>query len=354
MTTRIAVLPGDGIGPEIVHAACRVLQAAGDLFQVPLSFQEAAFGGAAIDAHGVPLPDKTLALAKAADAVFLGAAGGPKWDSQPRDNRPETGLLALRKALGLYVNLRPVRDYDFLRSRVAIKEDIVKDVDILFCRELTGGIYFGEKKREGDFAWDRMEYHRAEIERIVRKAFAIAEQRPRRLLTSVDKANVLETSRLWREVVEAIAQEFPTVAVNHLYVDNAALQLIVNPRQFDVIVTENSFGDILSDEGAALCGSLGMLPSASLGGDVALFEPSHGSAPDIAGQGVANPLATILSAVLLLRHACGAEDAARAVEQAVQATLAADIKTADIAGAGSTVVGTEAMADAVIERLVAQ
>ncbi len=351
MTTRIAVLPGDGIGPEIVHAACRVLQAAGEQFDVALAFQEAPFGGAAIDTHGVPLPEETLALAKSSDAVFLGAAGGPKWDDQPRDNRPETGLLALRKALGLYVNLRPVRDYDFLRDRVAIKEDVVRDVDIVFCRELTGGIYFGEKKREGDFAWDRMEYHRSEIERIVRKAFTIAEMRPRRHLTSVDKANVLETSRLWREVVETTASEFPDVKVHHLYVDNAALQLVINPRQFDVIVTENSFGDILSDEGAALCGSLGMLPSASLGGNIGLFEPSHGSAPDIAGKGIANPLATILSAALLLRHACSAENAAQAVERAVYQTLAEDIKTRDIAGTESIVVGTEAMADAVIQRL---
>lgn len=348
---KIAVLKGDGIGPEITEAAIEVLKAVGEKRGLTFTFEEGLFGGAAIDAEGHPYPESTQALAKSADAILLGAVGGPKWDAIERSKRPEAGLLALRKDLGLYCNIRPVKVRDFMVDQLALKEEVVKDVDFLICRELTSGIYFGPKERDGDEARDIMYYHKDEILRIVRDAFAMAQNRPRKKLTSVDKANVLETSRLWREVVEEVAQDYPDVTVDHLYVDNAAVQMILDPRQFDVLVTENTFGDILSDEAGALSGSLGMLPSASLGGTVSLYEPSHGSAPEIAGQDKANPIGTILSAAMLLRYSAKDEEGARMIEGAVDAVLAKDMKTADIADDDSQVLSCSEMTQAIISAL---
>ena len=351
MSRKVAVLRGDGIGPEIVNAAVEVLKKVDEKYQLGIEFVDALFGGAAIDAYGNPFPEETKAIVKEVDAVLLGSVGGPKYDTLPRENRPESGLLAIRKELGLYCNIRPAKYYDFLADRLVFKKEVVEDVDIVICRELTSGIYFGEKKREGDCAYDVMSYHRDEITRIVRDAFDLANQRPKKHLTSVDKANVLETSRLWREVVNEMAKEYPDVTVDHMYVDNAAVQLVLNPKQFDVIVTENSFGDILSDESAALAGSLGMVPSASLGGEISLYEPAHGSAPDIAGQGIANPIATILSAAYMLRLSLEAQAAADDVERAVQAAIDDNILTVDIANDPTQAVGTEEMTKAIIERL---
>lgn len=316
-----------------------------------IEFTDALFGGAAIDTYGSPFPEETKAIVKEADAVLLGSVGGPKYDALPRENRPETGLLAIRKELGLYCNIRPAKYYDFLADRLVFKKEVVEGVDIVICRELTSGIYFGEKKREGDYAYDVMSYHKHEITRIVRDAFDLANQRPKKHLTSVDKANVLETSRLWREVVNEIAEEYPEVKVDHMYVDNAAVQLVLNPKQFDVIVTENSFGDILSDESAALAGSLGMVPSASLGGEIGLFEPAHGSAPDIAGQGIANPIATILSAAYMLRLSLNAPQAADDIERAVQSAIDDEIWTIDIANNPEKAVGTKEMTQVIIDRI---
>ena len=349
MSRKVAVLRGDGIGPEIVNAAVEVVKTVDD--QLGIEFTDALFGGAAIDTYGSPFPEETKAIVKEADAVLLGSVGGPKYDALPRENRPETGLLAIRKELGLYCNIRPAKYYDFLADRLVFKKEVVEGVDIVICRELTNGIYFGEKKREGDYAYDVMSYHKHEITRIVRDAFDLANQRPKKHLTSVDKANVLETSRLWREVVNEIAEEYPEVKVDHMYVDNAAVQLVLNPKQFDVIVTENSFGDILSDESAALAGSLGMVPSASLGGEIGLFEPAHGSAPDIAGQGIANPIATILSAAYMLRLSLNAPQAADDIERAVQSAIDDEIWTIDIANNPEKAVGTKEMTQAIIDRI---
>lgn len=351
MSRKVAVLRGDGIGPEIVNAAVEVVKTVDDKYQLGIEFTDALFGGAAIDTYGSPFPEETKAIVKEADAVLLGSVGGPKYDALPRENRPETGLLAIRKELGLYCNIRPAKYYDFLADRLVFKKEVVEGVDIVICRELTSGIYFGEKKREGDYAYDVMSYHKHEITRIVRDAFDLANQRPKKHLTSVDKANVLETSRLWREVVNEIAEEYPEVKVDHMYVDNAAVQLVLNPKQFDVIVTENSFGDILSDESAALAGSLGMVPSASLGGEIGLFEPAHGSAPDIAGQGIANPIATILSAAYMLRLSLNAPQAADDIERAVQSAIDDEIWTIDIANNPEKAVGTKEMTQAIIDRI---
>lgn len=365
MTTyKLAVLAGDGIGPEIVTATVRVLQATAEKFGFALDCRNALVGGAAYDATGHPLPPETLELCKQSEAVLLGAVGGPKWDAiQPPSLRPEVGaLLPLRKELGLFANLRPATLFPALAGVSSLRADLVASgLDILVVRELTGGIYFGQPKgREdnGTRAVDTCVYSKPEIERIARVGFEAARKR-NKTLCSVDKANVLETSRLWRETVTEIASEYPDVNLSHMLVDNCAMQLVRDPRQFDVIVTENMFGDILSDEAAMLTGSLGMLPSASLGsaataggaGTFGLYEPVHGSAPDIAGKGVANPLATILSAVLLLRHSLGQNDAANAVEQSVGKTLMDGLRTADIAAPGTPTIGTEAMADAVIKRL---
>ncbi len=330
MTASIALLPGDGIGPEIMPAAVRVLDAVGTF-----AYEEHAFGGAAIDAHGTALTDATLAACAAADAVLLAAVGGPRWDStDPGAPRPEQGLLGLRKGLGLYANLRPVRPVPALYDASPLRREVIERTDLLVVRELTGGIYFGARGREGDRAWDTCEYTVGEIERIARTAFRAARSR----VTSVDKANVLESSRLWREVVRRVhGEEFPNVELEHLLVDNAAMQLVAAPRHFDVILAENMFGDILSDEAAMLTGSIGLLPSASLGADgPGLFEPVHGSAPDIAGSGRANPLAMILSAAMLLRHGLGMDAEAAAVESAVDRALAAGLRTADLGGDATT------------------
>jgi 3-isopropylmalate dehydrogenase len=337
MSKTIAVLPGDGIGPEITAPTIELLKRVGDF-----SFEQHVFGGASIDAHGEALTDEVLAACKRADAVLLAAIGGLKWDTtDPAKPRPEQGLLGLRKGLGLYANLRPVRPLPALYDASPLKREVIEHTNLLVVRELTGGLYFGEKGRNGDTAFDTCIYTVAEIERIARTAFQAAKSR----VTSVDKANVLESSRLWREVVRRVhAEEFPNIELEHVLVDNAAMQLVSNPRHFEVIVTENMFGDILSDEAAMLTGSIGMLPSASLGGDgPGLFEPVHGSAPDIAGKGVANPLAMFLSAALMLRHGLGMEDAAAAVESAVDRALGEGLRTADLGGSATTAEAAEAV-----------
>jgi 3-isopropylmalate dehydrogenase len=351
---RIVLLPGDGIGPEIVGAARRLLEALGEF-----EFDERLMGGCSIDAHGTALTDEVLAACRSADAVLLGAVGGPKWDTtDPAAPRPEQGLLGLRKGMGLYANLRPVRPSPALVGASPLREERIAGTDLLVVRELTGGIYFGDSGRDGDSAHDTCEYSVAEIERIARVAFEAARRRaegadrtPR--VTSVDKANVLETSRLWRETVGKVAPGYPDVELDHLLVDNAAMQLVSRPAEFDVIVTENLFGDILSDESAMLTGSLGMLPSASLGadGEPGLFEPVHGSAPDIAGQGVANPLATFLSAAMMLRHGLGRADDAERVEAAVDAVLGRGLRTPDLAAPGEAAVGTDEVCAAVLAEL---
>ena len=355
---RILLLPGDGIGPEIVAAAVRVLDEVGEF-----EYSEHLVGGASIDADGVALTDDVLDACRGADAVLLGAVGGPKWDTtDPDAPRPEQGLLGLRKGLGLYANLRPVRPIESLLASSPLREERIRGTDLLVVRELTGGIYFGDSGRESDRAHDTCEYSVAEIERIAAVAFEAAAGR-RRLVTSVDKANVLETSRLWRETVSRVASAHDGIELEHLLVDNAAMQLVSDPTHFDVILTENMFGDILSDESAMLTGSLGMLPSASLGGDgPGLFEPVHGSAPDIAGTGRANPLATILSAAMMLRHGLDLGGEAAAIENAVDTALARGARTSDLAYVGAEVppmsdipseveVGTAEMTDAVLAAL---
>jgi 3-isopropylmalate dehydrogenase len=348
---QVVLLPGDGIGPEIIGAARRLLEALGDF-----EFDERLMGGCSIDAHGTPLADEVLEACRGADAVLLGAVGGPKWDTtDPEAPRPEQGLLGLRKGMGLYANLRPVRPSPALVGASPLREDRIAGTDLLVVRELTGGIYFGDSGRDGDSAHDTCEYSADEIERIARVGFEAAQRRAERRprVTSVDKANVLETSRLWREVVGRVALDYPEVELDHLLVDNAAMQLVSRPADFDVIVTENLFGDILSDESAMLTGSLGMLPSASLGddGEPGLFEPVHGSAPDIAGQGIANPLATFLSAAMMLRHGLDRPDEAARIESAVDAVLDRGLRTPDLAGEGETAVGTDEVTEAVLVEL---
>jgi 3-isopropylmalate dehydrogenase len=336
---RIVTLPGDGIGPEIMEPALELLEALGDF-----EFEEHLFGGASIDVHGVALTDEVLDACKHADAVLLAAVGGPKWDTtDPSKPRPEQGLLGLRKGLGLYANLRPVKPLPALYDASPLRRELIEGTDLLVVRELTGGIYFGEKTRTETSASDVCAYTTAEIERIARIAFQAA----RAKVSSVDKANVLETSRLWREVVSGVhSREFPQIQLEHVLVDNAAMQLIAAPRHFDVILTENMFGDILSDEAAMLTGSIGMLPSASLSGDgPGMFEPVHGSAPDIAGTGAANPLAMFLSAAMLLRHGLGLESEAAAVESAVQRALDAGLRTPDLGGTVGTAQATKAVLD---------
>jgi 3-isopropylmalate dehydrogenase len=345
---RIALLPGDGIGPEIGAAATRVLGALGD-FEIA----EHPIGGASIDAHGTALTDDVLAACRASDAVLLCAVGGPKWDTtDPEAPRPEQGLLGLRKGLGLFANLRPVRPSESLLDASPLRRERIERTDLLVVRELTGGIYFGESGRDGDRAHDDCAYTVDEIERIARVAFEAAGERRGRV-TSVDKANVLETSRLWRETVSRLAPEYGGIELDHLLVDNAAMQLVSRPADFDVIVTENLFGDILSDEAAMLTGSLGMLPSASLGEKgPGLFEPVHGSAPDIADKGIANPLATFLSVAMMLRYGLGRHQEADRVDAAVDKALADGLRTPDLAaGEGTREVGTEEMTDAVLAAL---
>jgi 3-isopropylmalate dehydrogenase len=337
MAVSIAVLPGDGIGPEITAPTLEVLSRLGDF-----AFAEHPFGGASIDAHGTALTDETLAACRRAEAVLLAAVGGPQWDTtDPDAPRPEQGLLGLRKALGLYANLRPVRAVEALLDASPLRREVVERTDLLVVRELTGGIYFGAKTRDADSASDLCVYTVEEIERIARVAFGAARSK----VTSVDKANVLETSRLWREVVRRVhADEFPQIELEHALVDSTAMKLITAPRHFDVILTENMFGDILSDEASVVTGSLGLLPSASIGGDgPGLFEPVHGSAPDIAGQGIANPLAMFLSAALMLRHGLGRQAEASALESAVDRALDQGLRTRDLGGTASTAEATQAV-----------
>jgi 3-isopropylmalate dehydrogenase len=355
---RVVVLPGDGIGPEVTDAARRVLDAAATRAGLQLDYVVDLVGGASVDAHGVALRPQTLRLCKTADAILFGAVGGPKWDDAAPQSavRPGSALLGLRKGLGLFANLRPVRVDPAMVATSALRPERVRDVDLLVVRELTGGLYFSKPKRRyetprGPAAVDTMRYSTPEIERVAVRAFELARQRRRRLC-SVDKANVLETSRLWRTVVTAVAARYSDVATSHMLVDAFAMELLRRPQAFDVVVTENLFGDILTDEASMLAGALGMLPSASLGGGtLGLYEPIHGSAPDIAGKGVANPIGAILSAALLLRWSLNSEDAAQSIERAVSRALAAGLRTADIAGAGQAAVGTAEMADAVVAGL---
>ncbi|NLL38912.1 MAG: 3-isopropylmalate dehydrogenase [Clostridiales bacterium] len=356
MKYNITVLPGDGIGPEITAQAVGVIKEIGRLRGHEFILREALMGGCAIDATGSPLPDETLSICKASDAVLLGAVGGHKWDNLPGDRRPEAGLLGIRAGLGLYANLRPAVIYPALRDASPLRADIVAEgVDILVVRELTGGIYFGQRGRrvtDGlEAAYDTEQYNTAEVERIARTAFEAAMKR-RKKLTSVDKANVLESSRLWRETVTKLASQYPQVELSHMYVDNAAMQLIRDPMQFDVIVTSNMFGDILSDEASMITGSIGMLQSASLGsGKLGLYEPIHGSAPDIAGKDIANPIAAILSVAMMFRYSLGLETEAKMVEEAVEAVLNSGYRTVDISSKGTTTVGTVRMGQLITEAL---
>jgi 3-isopropylmalate dehydrogenase len=349
---RVVLLGGDGIGPEVVAAAREVLVEAASRDGVTIAFDERLIGGIAIDETKVALPDDTLEACRKADAVLLGAVGGPKWDDPTAKVRPEQGLLGLRRALGLYANVRPVKPHPALAGASPLKPERLAGVDLVFIRELTGGLYFGqprkrEKTAEGERAIDTLEYSDVEVRRVVRLACRLAQGR-RNKVTSIDKANVLESSRLWRQVATATAAEFPGVAIDHQLVDSVAMRLVSEPARFDVLVTENMFGDILTDEAAVLAGSLGLLPSASLGDSRnGLYEPIHGSAPDIAGKGIANPIGTILSAALLLRHSLAAEDAALRIERAVDAALTEGARSADLGGTMST----RAMTDAVLARL---
>ncbi len=353
----ITLLPGDGIGPEITKVTVEVLKAIAPKFDLELSFQEGLIGGAAIDATGNPLPEETLTMCRQSDAVLLAAIGGYQWDSLPRQQRPETGLLGLREGLGLFANLRPATIFPQLIDASTLKPEVIQGVDLMVVRELTGGIYFGQPK--GIFTSETnekrgvntMAYRESEVDRIAKVAFEIAQKRTKKLC-SVDKANVLDVSQLWRDRVTAMAANYPDVELSHLYVDNAAMQLIRNPRQFDTIVTGNLFGDILSDEAAMLTGSIGMLPSASLGATgPGVFEPVHGSAPDIAGQDLANPLAMVLSAAMLLRYGLNQDLAATAIEKAVWQVLEAGIRTGDIMSPGMVQVGCQGMGEALLEAL---
>lgn len=352
MSMKICVLPGDGIGPEIIEQAVRVLKT----LDLKLEIEEGAIGGCAIDAVKDPFPETTQKLAKAADAVLMGAVGGPAWDNNPRELRPERGLLRIRKDLGLFANLRPAILYPELANASTLKPEVVAGLDILIVRELTGDVYFGNPRgietRDGErVGFNTMIYSESEIRRIARVAFEAARKRNKRVC-SIDKMNVLECTQLWRDVVIETAKDYPDIELSHMLVDNAAMQLVKAPKQFDVLVTGNMFGDILSDEASMLTGSIGMLPSASLDeNNKGLYEPSHGSAPDIAGQGLANPLATILSAAMMLRYTFGMEDQAVRIEEAVKKVLAQRFRTPDIFEPGMQKVGTKAMGDAVIEAL---
>ncbi|WP_100373674.1 3-isopropylmalate dehydrogenase [Bacillus sp. FJAT-45037] len=356
MDKTIAVLPGDGIGPEVVESAIKVLDHLAELFDHHFSYRYFDLGGVAIDRWHTPLPTKTLEGCRSSDAILLGAVGGPKWDQLSADMRPEVGLLQLRKELQLYANLRPVSVYESLLDASPLKAERINGVDFVIVRELTGGIYFGEPRErrfENDLeiAVDTLTYSRLEIERLVRKGFELAEVR-RQKVTSVDKANVLESSRLWREVVDEVAKDYPTVSYEHMLVDNAAMQLIRQPTYFDVIVTENMFGDILSDEASMLTGSLGMLPSSSISTiGPSLYEPIHGSAPDIAGTGKANPLATIASVAMMLKYEFGLQEEAAILDQAIQTILERGIRTADLQKAGEVASTTNEVTDFIIQEL---
>ena len=355
MQKKITVIPGDGIGTEVVAQALRVLDKIETIYGHRFERQEALAGGAALDATGLPLPAETLEKCKDSDAVLLGALGGPKWDNNPPGKKPENGLLGLRAGLGLYANLRPARIYPALANASTLKREVVEGVDLLIVRELTGGIYFGKprgisKEGEEEVGINTEIYRTSEIRRIAKVGFEAARKR-RRKLTSVDKANVLEASQLWRRVVIEVGKDFPDIELSHLYVDNCAMQLIANPKQFDVIVTSNLFGDILSDEAAMLTGSIGMLPSASLGGSIGMYEPVHGSAPDIAGKDIANPIATIASLAMMLKYSFGLQKESDAVEQAIVSVLESGYRTADLKEEGKTTVGTKQIGDLIIESI---
>lgn len=355
MSFRIAVLPGDGIGPEVVAQGVEVLRKAAAMAEVGVELTWGVVGGRAIDDHGTPLPEATLTLCRESDAILFGSVGGPKWDNIAPEIRPERGLLRLRQDLGLYANLRPAKVFSALVDASPLKRDLVEGLDLVTVRELTGDIYYGEPRGieridGGERGINTMVYTTAEIERIVRLAFDIARQRQRRV-TSVDKANVLETSRLWRKIADQVAKDYPDVTLEHLYVDNAAMQLVRAPKQFDVIVTGNLFGDILSDEAAMVTGSIGLAASASLGSRTALYEPVHGSAPDIAGRGVANPLAAILSVAMLYKYTLKLDDLAARIEAAVEEVLAQGYRTRDIQSPGTTPVGTAEMGQQVLAAL---
>jgi 3-isopropylmalate dehydrogenase len=356
---RIAVLPGDGIGAEVTPEAVKALQAVGKSAGLAFEFEQALVGGAAIDATGDPLPAATLSLCKSAQVILFGAVGGPKWEDAPHEKRPERGLLALRKELDLFANLRPAKCFPMLIDASPLKRSVVEGTDIMVIRELTGGLYFGEPRGVERFAdggaraVNTMAYTTREIERVARAGFDVARKRRKRL-TSVDKVNVLVVSQLWREVVNQVAKDYPDVALDHVLVDNCAMALIHRPTQFDTIVTENTFGDILSDEAAILAGSMGMLPSASLGGKVGLYEPVHGTAPDIAGKGIANPIAAILSAAMLLRYSLDRPADADKVDAAVLKVLEKGHRTADIRGAGDRAVGTREMGELIVKEIEAQ
>lgn len=352
MKKRIAVLPGDGIGPEVTTAAVKVLQVIARRFNHTFEFAYGSIGGAAIDEHNMPLPKETIEICEASDAILLGAVGGPKWNQVPSAIRPEKGLLAIRKHFDLFANLRPVKAIPSLLQASPLKEEIAKDVDLLIVRELTGGLYFGEpSKRTEKSAVDTLVYTREEITRIVEKGFELARLRDGKL-TSVDKENVLESSKLWREVVEEKKQGYPDVEVEHMLVDSAAMQLVTHPSAFDVVVTENMFGDILSDEASVITGSLGVLPSASIRSDgFGLYEPVHGSAPDIAGQGKANPAATVLSVAMMLKYSFGLEVEATAIEEAVSVVFEDGYFTADLASEGHRVLSTDEWTEKVVDEL---
>src|SRR5437773_2926718 len=357
-THRIAVLPGDGIGPEVTAEAVKVLRTVGRHAGASLEFEHGLVGGCAIDATGSPLPPASLELCRKAHAIMFGSVGGPKWDALPQEQRPERGLLALRKELDLYANLRPAKTFPMLVDASPLKRAVVEGTDLMVVRELTGGLYFGEPRGIEKFAdggaraVNTMAYTSREIDRIARVGFEVARKR-RKKLTSVDKANVLIVSQLWRDVVNQVAKDYPDVTLEHILVDNCAMELVARPTRFDTLVAENTFGDILSDEAAILVGSLGMLPSASLGGQVALYEPVHGTAPDIAGKGVANPIASILSAAMLLKYSLDLGAHADRVDAAVLRVLEQGYRTGDIAGSGDKVVGTQEMGDLVVKELEA-
>ncbi len=353
-TYNISIIKGDGIGPEIVDEAIKVLDAVAASENFTLNYSDYLMGGSAIDVLGVPLPEETVEGCRNSDAILFGAIGGEKWDSLPRDKRPETGLLQLRKELGLYGNLRPTKVFDALVNASTLKEEIVSGVDLVVVRELTGGLYFGEPRGvQDDKAYNTMVYTKEEIKRIAKKAFEVAMKRSKKVC-SVDKANVLEVSQFWRDCVEEVAKEYPEVTLSHMYVDNASMQLIRDPKQFDVILTGNIFGDILSDEASMVSGSIGLLPSASIGGKVGLYEPIHGSAPDIAGQGIANPIATILSAAMMLRFALNEQGAADKIESAVQRVLKEGYRTKDLSSHDAKEVCTTSEIGSIIASYISQ
>ncbi|OGF68290.1 MAG: 3-isopropylmalate dehydrogenase [Candidatus Fischerbacteria bacterium RBG_13_37_8] len=348
---KIILLPGDGIGLEVTAAAEQVIRIVAEHFNKPLSIEAMLIGGASIDADGIPLTDETLEACYKADAVFLGAIGGVKWDNLEQKLKPEAGLLKLRKSLGVYTNMRPVKVYEPMVNASSLKSEVTRGTDMVIFRELTGGLYFGEPRgSDSDSAWNTMEYSRLEVERVARKAFEAATKR-RQKVTSVDKANILECSQFWRDIVIEVGKEYPSVQLNHMLVDNAAMQIVRNPRQFDVILTSNMFGDILSDIAGVITGSLGMLPSASIGDKHTLYEPVHGSAPDIAGQNRANPIGAIASVAMMFEYSFGMDEAAVMIDKAIENTLTQGYRTVDIVAEGCKVVNTEHMTEQIINNL---